>query len=218
GVRVNDATLGGLGVVAAFKPEYFMEYESEETQNIVVSKNLLKVIKDAKAFTDEKVTVFTTTDEESGENFIVVKGSGDEVEEKCEDISTEPVPFDIVSNKTKGIVLKGTTAALCMKIEKSQFSLPKIGETKAYNIIAEDSTVIIKIKDEGTKMERKIKVIKLEKIKAKLDRTFDGTFFDTMLGLLPEEVWISIYGTGGGVCLSVKTNEFAISYFLAPSD
>lgn len=216
-VRVNDATLGGIGVVAVFKPSYFMEYE-EVTENVVVSQTLLKIIKDAKSFTDEKITVYTTDDEESGEKKIMVEGVGDLVEEKCEDITTEQLPFEIASSKTKGIILKGTNPTLCIKINKDQFSLPKLGETKAYNILATKDEVKLRIKDEGTKMERKIKLIKKDTLEGDLDRIFDGTFFDTMLGLLPDDVWISIYGTGGGVILSVKTDEYAVSYFLAPND
>lgn len=218
GIRVNDATLGGLGVVALFKPEYFMEFECEEPEEVVVSQTLLKIIKDAKAFTDEKVTVFTITDEESGEKKIIIKGTGDEVEEKCEDITTEPVPFEIRSNKIKGIILKGIKPSLCMKINKNQFSLPKIGETKSYNLVSDKDVIIVKIKDEGTKMERKIKPIKLDAMDEELNTTVDGTFFDNILGLLSDEVWISIYGSGGGICVSTKVDDHACSYFLAPND
>lgn len=216
-VRVNDATLGGLGVVGAFKPTYFMEYEIDEPEQVVISQTLLKIIKDAKSFTDEKVTLSTTEDEETGEKMVIIKGTGDEVEEKCEDITTEPFPYDIVSNKTKGITLKGKEPTLCIRVDKSQFSLPKIGETKSYNLVSDGENILVKIKDEGTKMERTIKPLKKDKI-GELDSTFDGTFFDTMLALLPpDEVWVSIYGTGGGVILSVKTKEYALSYFLTPS-
>lgn len=197
GVAFRDMKLEVAAVHAIYSPYYFMEYEAGN-EEIPLTASLLNRL--GWGFKDEKVTLMTS------ENHLVLKGSKETYNEPLLDVEKGEFVLKLKSSEYGFISVKEPAVRVLLTAEA--LSLPS---AEKYRLDCNGEELRVTIEDVG----RYTKTFKLSKkpILTELAVSFDGAYFQQMVGNLTGEVWLSL--TEGGVVFSQKTKDFALSYLLS---
>lgn len=205
GVQFNDISLEVIAVVAAYKKEYFLEYEAGENEVVPITSTLLDRL--GWGFKGDKITFSTGPGSTGVESLILSSGDDEKYDEPM--ISSESEEFPIKMKMSDyGIVPEKYQPQALFLVSSSELDFPA---AETYRLVVKDGGFYVNIRNVGN-YTRKIKVNKTVNSED-LEVEFDGDYFQSIVKNLDGDVWLGL--NPEAMVINKKAKDYLLTYLLS---
>jgi len=200
---IADQSLGFAGLYAQYAKDFFLQYECEKQETILITKTIFDTIMDSKTFIGDKQITISTLD-----NHIYFRGERETYGEPLQEAKVSPF-FKGAKPSEFGIIPEKYVPTMAFSTVPKEFDVP---ETEYFTLQSDGTSIKVCTKDIGT-YEKTLKIS--ETLKPKLTQhqiTLDQDYLDHQLANISGE---AIFSSDGIMFVTYQqTKDYMITYYL----
>ena len=204
GMSLLDLSLGVAGFYARYPKEYFLQFECEQPEIVVLSKRILDIL--SNAFKEDKQLTISTL-----ENKLYIRGIRETFADDLEQGQKPTLPFKLVTNPS-GVVPEKFEPLLRVAINSDELNFP---DAESYTLkTTEEGKMFVEITNIG-KYTKELKLNdnpNIPKIIKPTSLTLDADYFQRLITNLSGEVVLSLDKMS--TIIHQKTKDYHITYYL----